>query len=662
MWKYRHRLVIASMLLLLGAGLVHGEVEVEGWGDLRGFRIDGQLFPITTSVRIVGPGGRPSAGTGHWQQRDLHFALDGDKQIYDGKFGIRRNGQSVVYQTIIEPLDAHGAKIHVRAVPQQDMNLDGVYFSIGAPLADFSGAEAELIGVQEPTTRSSDISTTQPATGRHYLHGAATGVRLTAGHRRLEVEFDHLDDVVVRDVHDPKGDQVNLLVQLHSGGVKKDQIIEGSFTVAIDGDIDHQPAHLAIDAASRGAAFEGIGGNFVFRLDTPDVSYNLQHLRIVWARLAVPLTVWEPIEQANPDPRELAGNDQPKSDIRQSLELAKQLQERGIPLIFSLWVPPAWAVNNIVPGEPYAEGRRVRPEKWDELCNGIASYLLYAREHYGVEPKYFSLNETDIGVTIRLTPIEYAEAIKRIGACFVSKGISTKILLGDVSKPPPVDFIKPASADPEALKYVGAISFHSWNGATPEQLAAWHTAAQKLNLPLFVAEGGTDSDAYKYPHVFGYSWYAIDEAAMYLDVLSNSQPASILPWEMTPDYPLEDFQGTVARPSERFWCLKQLSASSVAGSTELQFTCDQPAIHAAALLDPSGDGCCIHLVNTGASRDISISGIPGGVGVMETYVTDQNRQFVQGDSVEVKEGVVEMRLPAMSFVTLIQNTGRKRPG
>ena len=613
--------------------------EVEGWGDLRGFRIDGQLLPITTSLRIIGPGGRPSVGTGHWQERDLHFAQDGNKQIYDGTIGSRRGTQSVTYQTIVEPLDKHSAKIHVQAIPQQDINLDGIYFSIAVPLADFADAHANWIGAPEPTTRSSTTS-------------LATGVRLTAAHRQLQADFGRQSDVVMRDIHDPHGDQISFLIQLHAGAVKKNQVIEGTFTVTLDGDIDHQPAHLAIDASSRGAPFLGIGGNFVFRLDTPDVKYNLQHFHVVLARMAVPLTVWEPKELANPDPRDLAANDQPKSDIRQSLELAKQFQQQGTPLIFTLWVAPAWALRNPLPGELYAEGRQVKPEKWDELCNGIASYLLYAREHYGVEPKYFSLNETDIGVTIHLTPTQYRDAIKRIGACFVSKGITTKILLGDVSKPPPVDFIKPASADPEAMKFVGAISYHSWNGATLEQLSAWHVAAQKLNLPLFVAEGGTDSDAYKYPHVFAYPWYAIDEAAMYLDVLSNSQPASVLPWEMTPDYGLEDFQGTVAHPSKRFWCLKQLSAATVADSTQLQFTCDQPAIHIAALLDPSGDGCSIHLVNTGASRQITISGIPAGVKTLESYVTDQNREFTHGDSIAVKGGIAEMQLPPFSFVTL----------
>jgi hypothetical protein len=617
-----------------------------------GFRVDGQLFPITTSLRIIGPEARTLAETGHWKERDLTFARNGDEQIYGGKIGLRRGAQSVVYQTIVEALDEHRAKIHVRAIPQQDMNIDGVYFTFGAPLADFAGADAELIGVREPTTRSTQIATTQPATGRQYLHGTASGARLIARHRYLQVEFDGPRDVALRETRDRKDGQINFLVELRAGNVKADQVIEGSFVVTAYGDVDHEPAHISIDAAGRGSAFDGIGGNFVFSLNTPDVNYNLRHLKPVWARMAMFLAAWDPMEQANPDPAELAVNDQPNSDIRQSLVLAQHLQKQGIPLIFTLWVAPAWALKNPFPGETYAQGRQIDPEKWDELCDGIASYLQYARERYGVEPKYFSLNETDIGVTIRLTPDQYRDAIKRIGACFVRKGISTKILLGDVSKPPPVDFIEPAADDPDTMKYIGAVSYHSWNGATPEQLAAWHAVAQRLGLPLLVAESGTDSDAYKYPHVLAYPWYAIDEAAMYLDVLANSQPSSILPWELTPDYGLVDFRGSVPRPSERFWCLKQLSATNIAGSTELKIACDQPAVHVAALLDPAGAGCCIHLANTGASREISISGIPGRVAALQSFVTDQNREFAPEDSVVVKDGVAELQLPALSFVTL----------
>jgi hypothetical protein len=90
----------------------------------------------------------------------------------------------------------------------------------------------------------------------------------------------------------------------------------------------------------------------------------------------------------------------------------------------------------------------------------------------------------------------------------------------------------------------------------------------------------------------------------------------------------------------------------MAGSTELKIACDQPAVHVAALLDPAGAGCCIHLANTGASREISISGIPGRVAALQSFVTDQNREFAPEDSVVVKDGVAELQLPALSFVTL----------
>jgi O-glycosyl hydrolase len=651
MWKHSYCVVVFSALFF-GAALVRANVEVEGWGDLRGFRIDGQLFAISTSLRIVGPEGRPTFGTGHWQQRDLQFSRAGDMQAYSGRFGPRRGSLGFTYTTTVEPLDDNRARIHVNVVSQQDANLDGVFFSVSVPLADFSGAEADLIGLEAPATRTSEIATTQPAVGRGYLHNTAAGVSLATNNRKLQVDFDMPRDARIRDVHDPHGDQVNCLIQLRSGAVKKGEAIEGTFVITMTGDVDHQPAHVAIDSASLGSPFDGLGGNFVFKLDTPDVPFNLQHLHIVMARMAVPLIQWEPTETATADLSTLAVNDTPKSDIRQSLALAKQFEQQGIPLIFTLWVSPPWALTVPPTGDLYTEGRQVKPDKWDELAEGLASYLLYAREKYGVEPKYFSLNETDIGVTIRLTPKQYDNAIKRIGACFAARGLTTKILLGDVSKPPPVDFIKVASADPDAMKYVGAVSFHSWNGATAAQLAAWHQAAEKLELPLFVAEGGTDSDAYKYPHVFTYPWYAMDEAAMYVDTLADAQPAAMLPWEMTPDYGLETFVGNNAQPSKRFWCLKQLSDGIAPGSSEMGLTSDQPAIHAAALLDPSKAGCSIHLVNMGASREVTVSGIPSGVETLETYLTDSTHEFTRGPAVAVKDGTAELNLPGLSFVTL----------
>jgi hypothetical protein len=627
-------------------------VELEGWGDLRGFRVDGQLIPVTTNIRILTADPHDYIATGHWQIRNIQVKPDGSAQLFRGEFGLRRANERFIYNTAVIPIDATSAKVTIHVTPQQDSSIEGIYFCVSAPLGDFSGAEATLIDPRGPTTPSALIATTQPAIDRSYLHGPAAGATLKAADRSLQADFDHPRDVQVRDVHDPHGDLAQIRILIHPGNVKKNDQIEASFIIKVAAQIDHSPAHVAIDATKRGCEFRGIGGNFVFSLDSPDVNYNITNFHPVWARMAVPLAMWQPIESVDPDPRKPADADRPDSEIRKSLQLAAVLTEREIPLIFTLWVPPTWAITNPVAGEPYAEGRTVDPAKWDPLCNSIASYLLYAKNQYGVEPKLFSFNETDLGVTIKLTPPQYHDAIARLGACFAAHGITTKILIGDVSNPRPVDFISVAAADPDVMKYAGAISFHSWNGATNEQLSAWHDSAQKANLPLFVAEGGTDSDAYRYPHIFAETWYAIDEAATYVDTLAYAQPLSILPWEMTSDYGLINFHGPTPQPYKRFWCLKQLSATTSPGDAQLPITCDQPSIHATALLDPAGNACTIHVVNTAAERDVTITGVPSSIKQLRVYLTNADQSFSPADLVNVTDGTIHLKLPQLSYLTL----------
>ena len=74
----------------------------------------------------------------------------------------------------------------------------------------------------------------------------------------------------------------------------------------------------------------------------------------------------------------------------------------------------------------------------------------------------------------------YFELIKTLGPYFASRGLATRLALGDTSDATPIGFIKPALRDPEALRYVGAVDFHSWRGCTDEILAQWRDAAREL--------------------------------------------------------------------------------------------------------------------------------------------------------------------------------------
>jgi hypothetical protein len=227
------------------------------------------------------------------------------------------------------------------------------------------------------------------------------------------------------------------------------------------------------------------------------------------------------------------------------------------------------------------------------------------------------------------------------------------MLLGDTGDPIPVDFINPAMADPQAVKYIGAVSFHSWRGGTVAQFTRWGEAAKKLAVPLLVAEGGTDSNSYAYPNIFLEPWYGLEEISLYVEICRICQPASILQWQLTENYSLLNggSNGEPLRPTERFWLLKQLGATP-AGAAAIPITCDKPAIVACAFADAKQGVFAVHLVNNGATRPATISGLPGSVTQMRVYVTDAARNMKEMERVPVSKGTVQVTLDTQSFTTL----------
>ena len=72
--------------------------------------------------------------------------------------------------------------------------------------------------------------------------------------------------------------------------------------------------------------------------DPATIAYNIQNLRVAWARLEMPLSSWQTGETADPT----AG---PLSDkVRQAMEMARTLAQKKIPMIISDWSAPGWAV------------------------------------------------------------------------------------------------------------------------------------------------------------------------------------------------------------------------------------------------------------------------------------------------------------------------------
>ena len=405
--------------------------------------------------------------------------------------------------------------------------------------------------------------------------------------------------------------------------------------------MDQAGVNLTLDCSRRGRVFDGIGGNFRLQnpeADPPAIQYNLDNLSVAWGRVAMPLNHWQPEESADPMARP------PAKSVHEAMAMAGELARRNIRVMASVWVAPDWALGAATPG---VHGRPVLPRKIDALCRSIASYLVLMRDEYHAPAEFFSFNESNLGIDVRQTPAEHAEMIKRLGAEFVRRGLSTRQLLGDVANPHSIGFIQPAMEDAEALKYIGAVSFHSWYGGSDETLAAWGRAADRLGLPLFCAEAGTDPAAYKNPPIFEDADFALQEIDLYVRICALCQPASIMQWQMTSDYPLAI--GSPLRPLQRFWQWKQLGLTP-RGAAALPIRSDAPEVSCCAFV--RGDHIIVHMANMGPARTVTLSGLPRNLKQMLASTTDARCGMTELEPVSVNGAASCFELGELSFTSL----------
>jgi O-glycosyl hydrolase len=330
----------------------------------------------------------------------------------------------------------------------------------------------------------------------------------------------------------------------------------------------------------------------------------------------------------------------------------------GVPYVISIWALPKWLYEN-PPRRARQSRRRIDPDKWDELLECLGSYLEYAKRTYGVEPDLFSFNEANIGVDVLLTAEEHREAIKRIGAHFSKLGLKTRMLLADATGPRGTHtYALPAANDPEALKYCGAIGFHSWGGAQPEQYAAWGDLAKRLKLPLLVAELGVDAGAWR-TKAFDSYHYAMREVRMYQELLLHARPQGTMQWEFTSDYGIAKAKKVGAGkvevvPGVRFYFVKHFCNLTPQGADALATSSDNAKVLFTALRgeDDGEPAYTLHVANLGPARVATIAGIPASVELLRAVRTSEKEHFQELAAAQPDKGTIKLELAAQSLLTL----------
>ncbi len=633
-------------------------------GRLTGLIYSGDELAVTTDL------GSPLPGWVHFpgleKSERTEVTHEGGATTWAGIIGPVENQRAGFRQTVRE----HDGKvrIEIEVSAREMLETEGIFFRINLPRERFSGGKVAFAGPAGP--REYPLPIARPV-GLDFAGGEAGELVFTdaSGDLRLELALDRSRRILLRDLWEPGSRHYSAFVALHEGSLPAGAAAKLSLTLSLEGQPDHTAAQLRMDATRSRYKFDGFGGNYCFEIESPVTQYTLDNLRVSWARTEMTLNEWEPVND-NESPDEINWSyfetrDTPESNLRREFLLAKRIQDRGIPYAISVWRIPEWLFEE--PGRGSGtERRRLAQGRWPELLESVSSYLLYAKRKYGVEPDLFSFNEPDWGVDVRFSPEEHRDAIKSFGAHFQKLGLKTKWMLADVASPRETYlFGLPAANDPEALRYVGALSFHSWWGAPPDEYKAWGDLAEWLQLPLLVAEFGVDPSAWQ-GQMYDSFHYGTREVGMLQELLLYARPQSALLWELTEDYSIVKTRSASGAkelaPTHRFWFVKHFSDLTPRKADALETSSDNPKVLFTAFSgeDEGQRTITLHVANLGAERDVTLRGLPPEVHELRTVRTSETEDFLELAPVKPESGSVMIRMPARCLLTLTNHNGTAR--
>jgi hypothetical protein len=641
---------------LSGAACAADTAVFDSYGRLTGLLYGGDELTVLSNLVTPLPGWVNANGLEKAERTEV--TRDRGATTWSGVIGPVENQHAGFRQTVREA----GGKVRIEIEVSADERIEaeGVFFRIDLPREQFAGGKVTFLGSAAP--KEHELPARRPG-GLDFVKGEAEGLLLAgiSGNPRLRVSFDHPCRVLLRDLWESGRRHYSAFVAIREGALLPGSVSKLALTLSLQGDPDHSAAQLSMDASRKRFKFDGFGGNYCFEIESPVTQYTLKNLRVSWARTEMTLNEWEPVND-NESPEEInwayfEGRDTPDSNLRREFLLAKQIQDRGIPYAISVWRIPEWLFED--PGRGAGtERRRLALGRWPELLESVSAYLLYAKQKYGVEPDLFSFNEPDWGVDLRFTPEEHRDAIKSFGAQFRRLGLKTKWMLADVASPRDTyRFGLPAANDPEALKYVGAVSFHSWSGASADEYKAWGDLAEWLQLPLLIGEFGVDAFAWQ-GQMYDSFDYGMREVKMLQELLLFARPQSTLLWEFTDDYSIVNTRSTAGGkelvPTHRFWFVKHFSDLTPQKADVLETASDNPKVLFTAFA-AGGQGqrmYALHLANLGAEREVTLLGVPADIRELRAVRTSEREDFVEFAPVKPESGRITLHMPARCLVTL----------
>ncbi len=405
---------------------------------------------------------------------------------------------------------------------------------------------------------------------------------------------------------------------------------------------------VAVNLKDTKQTMMGFGGNFAqprygkTEAMDPVGQYNLDHLRVVHARVGIPLNWWTPEKGAYKD----------QAQAKASFLAMQEFSRRKIPIVASIWEGPIWMLG----GKVEQSGRTLPQEKYADCIEAVARYLVTARDKYGVSVDYVSFNEPDYGVNFKFTPAQMADFIRQAGPRFQALGLKTKFVTADTANASNfADYARPLLEDTSIAPYLGPLAFHSWDalGAPDARYAAIAAVGKRYGKPVWCLEAGHDAQLWQAQNPW-VSWENGLRTALAYEKTIRLTGASLMDyWTYQDNYPLVTGDGKSPYPV--FHVLRQMeevfapgakvTVPSVSGSDELRVL---------ATVGAKKGTFSVLLVNPVGAGTVTVAGLPSGtnVSVVQSTADGQRKTVGTGQRVS-RAGELTVSLPSRSIITLL---------
>lgn len=570
-------------------------------GRITGIIHDGCKWPLTGQWVLTFADGRRLNLQPHDQVSPVH--RDGVAWRWTGR-PADEAAQSVTFAVDWAATGEGAVRLHATVRTTAPLDLRDAAYVLELPRAGLVGGALTVTTADGATTVN--FPAAHPADGNVFAATGVTGLTAADAAGRWTLHLAPSTPAVVQVTdhwfHRDESDErvYRLALPLHTGPWSPETVLQLDLNLRLTGEAPAVNTRIAVREDDELQPFIGFGANTCWDTGSPATDFTLDALSIAWARFNLDFQRWV-TEQAEPGP-----------ELQRDFALMQRCHDAGVPYVLSLWRAPEDFYTPPPDGQPVPRfGRKIAPAQWERFLNLIEAYIAYGKAHYGTEPALFSFNEPDLGVDIGFSPEEHRDAIKTIGARFAARGFATQLLLGDTANARDTHrYVLPTANDPAAMRYVGALSFHSWGGATPAQYAAWGEVATWLNRPLFVGEAGMDPSSWRNRDYDAYD-YGLRELAEHFNFINQARVQVSLYWQFTNDYGLvRPAADGPLQSTGRFWLMKHLTNLTPTLCSVVRTTSDTPDLRVMAFR--KGATRVVHLLNVGPAATIRFDGLATG--------------------------------------------------